>query len=414
MNKINEKQLRPKLEKSGQNHMIEALERLQGCERKNLAAQLLRIDRELLSELQAVLRNPPRQKPLEKIEPAPVKRLPKTEEKPNEAMAVAEKGKVALENDRVAALTVAGGQGTRLGFDGPKGAFPIIPKKNKSLFHLLAEKISSARNRYRCRMPWLIMTSPNNDCATKKFFEKNDFFGMDPNSVHFFTQNLNPILGPGGKLVLEEADRLLMGPDGHGGVFAALQSSGLIEKLESETLDLISYFQVDNPLVTVADERYIGYHLMENADFSCKVIPKRDPFEGLGVAVLKKGRPAIIEYVDLPEKMACEKNENNKLKYRFGSIAIHIINSRFAGEMAEATDAMPWHVAEKNYKILGPGGEKEETRCYKFEKFVFDCLEHARGCAFVEVDRESEFAPVKNASGKDSPEECREKLRAQG
>jgi len=408
---INEKQLKKTLKEMDQDHVLEALDSLEGKERENLKNQLDRLDWENFRDLRATLENSPPKKTLDNVEPAPVKQLPESEEELRREKKAAEAGSSALAADRVAALTVAGGQGTRLGFDGPKGAFPIIPEENKSLFHCLAEKIHAARKHYRCRMPWIIMTSPENHGATKEFFEKNRLFGLGADSVLFFKQHLNPILDQKGNLTLKDKDNLLMGPDGHGGVFAALQSSGVCEKLKQENFDLISYFQVDNPLVNLADERFIGYHLLEKADFSCKVIPKRDPFEGLGVAVLDEGRPAIVEYIDLPENMATETDENYRLKYRFGSIAIHMINTEFASEMASS--ALPWHVAEKNYKTLSTAGEKRETRCYKFEKFVFDCLQHAEGCAFVETKREREFAPVKNAEGKDSPAECRKILMKQ-
>ncbi len=408
-----EKQVKLKLESMGQTEILEALGNLSGEARERLLQQLLSLDPDRFATLRSALKNRSRNKSFDTIQPAPVKRLPHGGEESGAEREAAATGKQALENDRVATLTVAGGQGTRLGYDGPKGAFPITPINKKSLFQYLGEKIKTVRQRYQCNMPWLIMTSPVNHGTTKQFFEDNRFFGINPDSIHFFPQNVNPILNAEGDLVLDENGGLLLGPDGHGGVFEALRCAGLIEELQRENFDLISYFQVDNPLVTVADERFLGHHLLQNAEFSSKVIAKRDPFEGLGLAVLDGGREAIVEYVDLPEEMAVEKTDDGELKYRFGSIAVHILNTAFAGNMATATRALPWHVAEKNYVVTTPRGEKKATRCYKLEKFVFDCLTEAKGCAFVEADRHSEFAPVKNAEGKDSPAECRKMLHAQ-
>ncbi len=406
--------VKAKLEETHQSSMLHALQSADEKRRDRLLAQLSALDWKRFEALREVLDRPAATAALEGIQPAPVRRLAESPKEQETERHAAAEGEKALRQDRVAALTVAGGQGTRLGWDGPKGTFPITPVRKKSLFQYLGEKIGAARLLYGCRMPWLVMTSPTNDEATRDFFVRQQFFGLDQNSVHFFRQNVNPILDKNGNLVLDEDANLLLGPDGHGGVFDALESAGMLERLSHLGMDLISYFQVDNPMVTVADQRFLGYHLMDNAEFSCKVIAKRDPFEGLGNAVLDaEGRPGIVEYVDLPDEMALEKTEEGELKYRFGSIAIHVLNTDFAVKMARMADALSWHVAKKKYAIRDAEGEKKEAECYKFEKFVFDCLQHARGCAFVEADRSSEFAPVKNAQGDDSPQECISMLQAQ-
>lgn len=349
----------------------------------------------------------------EDIEPAPVDRLPRTDAECTAERHALGLGRKALEDDRAAALVVAGGQGTRLGYNAPKGTYPITPVRKKSLFQVQAEKILSARRRYGCRLPWLVMTSLANDADTRAFFAQHDFFGLGRDSVHFFAQKNNPILGAGGRLLLEAKGRLLTGPDGHGGVFEALLAGGMLDVLESAGHDLISYFQVDNPLVPVADERFLGHHVGQGADFSCKVVPKRDPSEGLGVAALHGGSPVVVEYIDLPKEMAEQRGADGELRYLFGSIAVHVIGTAFARRMGERGDALPWHVARKKYAALDEAGEAAPGDCYKFERFVFDCLPHARACAFVEVDRADEFAPVKNAEGQDSPECCRGMMKAQ-
>lgn len=391
----------------GQGHVLRWINEISEEERKCLFVQLNNLDFERVEELAGLIGKEEESVDFDKIEPADVERLGTSGEE------VAGLGREALRADRVAALTVAGGQGTRLGYDGPKGTFPITPILGKSLFQVLAEKVLAVRQRYGCSMPWLIMTSPTNHKDTIAFFEGEDYFGMPSDSVYFFSQNVNPILGESGELLLKEKNSLLVGPDGHGGVFEAFSSSGLGAKMAGEGFDLISYFQVDNPLVTVADERFIGHHLDKDAEFSCKVIKKRDPWEGLGVAVLKDGHPGIVEYIDMPEGVASRQRENGELEFLFGSIAVHVINTEFALRMGGKQGVLPWHVAEKNYEVLHPDGSKSPSKCFKFERFVFDCLPYARGCAFVEAEREDEFAPVKNAEGEDSPDSCRRLLTRQ-
>jgi UDP-N-acetylglucosamine/UDP-N-acetylgalactosamine diphosphorylase len=254
------------------------------------------------------------------------------------------------------------------------------------------------------------MTSVTNDAETKDFFESNNFFGLGSDSVHFFVQGRNPIVDADGKLLLAEEDSILMGPDGHGGTFDALHRSGLLDALRSQGKDLISYFQVDNPLVTVADPRFIGYHIARDVPFSCKVLPKRDPEEGLGIAVMKGDQPAVLEYIDIPPEVAAERLPNGRLRFLHGSIAIHIISVPFAERVLNEDPPMPWHVAKKQYEIINDKGQKilaAPGSCHKFERFIFDAIAYTQRCAFVEVRREMEFGPVKSAEGEDSPDTAR-------
>lgn len=405
-----EQEIIDRVKENGQKHVLRWIGELSQDQREAFLDQLDRVHFEQVREFARLIDNPPAPRDLDNIEPAPVEQLPKNGKVPRRERQAPETGQNALQEDRVAALTVAGGQGTRLGYDGPKGAFPITPIRGHSLFRVLAEKLLAACRRYGCTLPWLIMTSPTNDAETRAFFEEQDFFGLQEKDVHFFQQRTNPILGPDGELLLSAKGELLVGPDGHGGVFRALSQSGLAARMLEQGFDLISYFQVDNPLVSVADPRFIGHHVEQEADFSCKVIPKRSPTEGLGAAVLEHDHPAVVEYIDLPPHLAEERNQEGELKYLFGSIAIHVIDTEFAGRMGQNDEALPWHVAEKNYESLGENGDLVAGECYKFERFVFDCLPHADGCAFVETRRETEFAPVKNAEGEDSPQTCRRAL----
>ncbi|MFO7956717.1 MAG: UTP--glucose-1-phosphate uridylyltransferase [Candidatus Brocadiia bacterium] len=403
-------ELMDRLSEHGQEHVRDWFDDLTEEEATRLRKQLETLDFGRLERFRTLLETPPTSISFDDVEPAPVRRLPLTERQEKFENRVTELGRQTLESDRVAALTVAGGQGTRLGYDHPKGMYPISPIENKSLFRLFAEQILAARNRYGCGMPWLIMTGHTNDEETREYFREEDFFGLGEETVHFFVQKTNPILDADGRLLRAERDDLLVGPDGHGGVFDALADAGLLEVLREGGRDLISYFQVDNPLVTVADPRFLGHHVNMSADFSCKVVAKRDPEEGLGLAVLKAGQPAVIEYIDVPEEVASERLPNGKLRYRFGSIAIHIMDVPFAERVAGLDNPLPWHIAEKTYEVVDESGEKTESPpdgCRKFEQFVFEALPYAQECAFVEVRRDTEFAPVKNAEGEDSPETAR-------
>lgn len=399
----------------GQDHLLRWLDELDDAGRARLLEQLARIDFARVADFRRLITSTTTEATFSKLEPAPIERLPLRREQVRAEKRVIARGEKALKADRVAALVVAGGQGTRLHYDHPKGMYPITPIRGKSLFQTFAEQILAARRDYKSSMPWLIMTSTTNDTETREFFETNDSFGLGEETVHFFVQETNPILDMRGDLMLAAKDELLVGPGGHGGTFAALARSGLLAKLRATGRDLISYFQVDNPLVNVADPRFIGHHLVADADFSCKVIPKRDPEEGLGIAVFQGGHPAVVEYSDVPKEVAAERDPNGRLRYLYGSIAIHIIDVPFVERVA-LRDALRWHVAHKQYAYVDENGQEaipESKNCYKFERFIFDALAFADSCAFVEVQREAEFGPVKNAKGLDSPATARHQMQRQ-
>lgn len=405
-----EKKVVEELQEHGQEHALRWLDGLDDDGRRRLIRQLAGLDLGRLEQFRTLIETPPTDLSFADVRPAPIAKLPLNEAQQSAEEQVERVGREALEANRVAVVTAAGGQGTRLGYDHPKGMFPITPIRAKSLFQLFAEQILAARRRYECSPPWLIMTSPTNDEETRAFFWDNSYFGLGAETVHFFIQQVNPILDADGRLLRAETDQLLVGPDGHGGTFDALAGSGLLQMLREGGWDLISYFQVDNPLVTVADKRFIGHHLSKGADFSCKVVAKRDPQEGLGLAVLKSDLPAVIEYVDVPKNVAAARLASGKLRYQYGSIAIHVLDVPFAERVAAEEKGLPWHIARKRYDVVDGEGRKVSTAsgaCYKFERFIFDALAFADKCAFVEVRRDLEFGPVKNAEGEDSPGSAR-------
>ena len=400
-----------RVRQQGHEYILKGLGKLDPEERTRLLRQLAALDLDRLETFARLIgRGAADAEPFESLQPAPVHGLAQTDAEKQRESEIRRLGREALSQDRVAALTLAGGQATRLGHDGPKGTFPITPVLGKSLFHVLAEKILAARRRYECRMPWFVMTGPDNDGQTRQFFQRNDFFGLGEDTVHFFSQAVNPILDAYGHMLLEEKGRLLVGPDGHGGVFEALNSSGALDSTRRGGWDLLTCSQVDNPLVRPADERFLGCHIGDEAELSCKVVTKRAPEEKLGIAALRDGRPAVVEYTELPDEMSRERETGGDLRFRYGSIAAHVISTAFVERMIQKRLALPWHVARKQYRVLDEWGEQVQAPgegCYKFERFIFDALRYASDCSFVEVDRNAEFAPVKNADGQDSPATAR-------
>jgi UDP-N-acetylglucosamine/UDP-N-acetylgalactosamine diphosphorylase len=322
-------------------------------------------------------------------------------------------GEEALRKGRVAIFTVAGGQGTRLGYDGPKGTFPVSPLKNKTLFQIFAEKVKAAGLRYGRPLHWFIMTSHQNHAATESFFQEHRYFGLDKSRVHFFKQGRMPAVDFEGKIMLESKGGIAMSPDGHGGSLRALERSGSLDLLKSEGIDALSYFQVDNPLVRCVDPSFIGWHVLTKSEMSSKMIPKAYPLEKVGHFCEQRGRKVVIEYSDLPAAMQQELDPaTGKLRFIAGSIAIHILDRDFVRRMAAGGEnALPFHRADKKIPTIDASGaaiKPEKANGVKFEMFVFDALPSAKNPVIIETPRADDFSPVKNATGVDSAKTCRD------
>jgi UDP-N-acetylglucosamine/UDP-N-acetylgalactosamine diphosphorylase len=350
---------------------------------------------------------------LEGLAPAPYERLP---EHGGDAAAWAKAktaGEEALRAGRVAAFTVAGGQGTRLGYDGPKGTFPVTPLKKKPLFQVFAEKIRAAGKRYGRPIHWFIMTSHANHEATEAFFKEHNYFGLEAARVHFFRQGRMPAVNFDGKILLETKGSLALSPDGHGGSLRALDRSGALDLMKREGIDIISYFQVDNPLVRCIDPAFIGWHVLRRSEMSSKMVPKAYAEEKVGHFCTQNGKTVVVEYSDLPMPMQREADANGRLRYIAGSIAIHILDREFVRRMAAGGEgvALPFHRADKKIPTIDATGnpvKPEKANGVKFEMFVFDALPFAKNPVVIETRRENDFSPVKNADGLDSPKTCRE------
>jgi UDP-N-acetylglucosamine/UDP-N-acetylgalactosamine diphosphorylase len=321
----------------------------------------------------------------------------------------------ALRQGKVAACTVAGGQGTRLGYDGPKGTFPVTPVRAKSLFQVLAEKIRAAGVRHGRPLHWFIMTSHQNHEATEAYFAERRHFGLDPARVHFFRQGRLPAVDFSGRIMLEAPDAIALSPDGHGGSLRALERSGALDLMASEGVTTLSYFQVDNPLTRCVDPAFLGWHLTSRSEMSSKMVPKAYPEEKVGHFCLRGGGLTVIEYSDLPMERQREKDAEGRLRFVAGNIAVHVLDREFVRRQA-AAGGMPFHRAEKKIPTVDAGGnpvKPDRPNGVKFELFIFDAIPFARNPLVVETSREDDFAPVKNAEGVDSPKTCAEAQQRQ-
>lgn len=316
-------------------------------------------------------------------------------------------GESILRRQKVAVLIVAGGQGSRLGFEGPKGTFPLSPLKEKTLFQLLAEQVKALSIRFSTKIPLLVMTSSDNHADTVEFFRAHGFFGLSPETVYFFSQGVLPALSPEGRLILRDEVHLYTSPDGHGGSLKAISDSGVLEKLMDAGYEELFYCQVDNPLARIADPVFLGYHSRIGADISTKVVRRRDVSEKVGVYVRSDGKDMIIEYSDIDEKYMTALDDKGQILYWAGNTAIHIFSLSFIKGLNKGGFALPYHCAKKSAYIVSSDWEPATVDVWKFETFVFDALPFATKACCMEISRDEEFAPVKNKDGNDSPDTAR-------
>jgi UDP-N-acetylglucosamine/UDP-N-acetylgalactosamine diphosphorylase len=417
--------LRARLDEVGQGHVLTFWDQLSEPQRAALAEQIRSID---LGGLTRLIDEHVRAKPgagtagpAADIRPAP---FFSRDGRGYDRAAMAAKGAELIRAGKVAAFTVAGGQGSRLGYDGPKGCFVAGAITGKPLFAFLAEWILAAQRRH-CTggvvIPWYIMTSPINHAATVDFFRKHAFFGLRERDVMFFQQGVMPSLEMGtGRMLLNQKGEIALNPDGHGGSLRALKASGALDDLESRGVEHLSYTQIDNPLVRVIDPLFIGLHAFgpgSSGQMSSKMVPKAHAGEKVGVFCTVNGRTSVIEYSDLPAELSAAKNPDGSLKFLAGSIAVHVIGVKFIRSLTSGAGAgggaLPWHRAEKKVPFVdlktGQRVEPSSNNAVKLEAFVFDAIPLAESSIVLETDRIEEFAPIKNASApgvSDSPDTC--------
>ena len=400
----------------------EALEKLAGCGQEHLLAywkKLTKVQRKALLDQISV------------IDPAELKRCREALDKGGDVLD-SSKGKAAkvaklkgaalakavaagekeLREGKVAALLVAGGQGSRLGYDGPKGCYSIGPITGAPLFYFHARKILARSIRYGAPIPFYVMTSEANNEATVKCFEENDYFGLNPDDVFFFTQGMWPGMTKDGKVILDDLGHVFMSPDGHGGLLAALKRSGALADMKKRGIKSVFFFQVDNPLVEIADPAFIGHHVLEKSEYSLKLCAKRDPYEKVGMPMRFGTSYRMVEYTEMSDEQCNRRGKDGELYFRYGSPAIHVFDRAFLER--EAMKPMPLHLAFKKIPAVEGGkvAKPSAPNGYKFEKFIFDILPNAKKVAFLAFEQKDEFSPVKNAEGADSPDSCRADMRA--
>ncbi|MSQ90339.1 MAG: UDPGP type 1 family protein [Phycisphaerales bacterium] len=395
-----------RLEVFGQSHILTFWDGLTEGQRENLLAQCRELPLELLQrEITSwrIGQGSPR-KSLGEIEPAHVVGRDVQDRAHYRAI-----GERMIRDGRVACFTVAGGQSTRLGWNGPKGTFPTTPLLGKSLFEVFAESIRAARLRWRGAIPWYVMTSPLNHAATEVYFREHDWFQLGRETVWFFPQGTLPSLSHDGKILLAAPDAIALNPDGHGGAVRALATSGSLAQMKREGVDTISYFQVDNPLVHAVDPLFLGLHMEHpesSAEISSKFVPKRSASEKVGVFCRRNQRTLVLEYSDLPADLAAATRSDGELLHGAGSIAIHALSRAFVEQLAMEGRGLPLHRALKKVPCLdlvsGLLVEPAQPNAVKMEAFIFDAVPIAGRSLVYETRREEEFAPIKNADGEDS------------
>ena len=401
----------------GQQHLLAHWSKLSAAERESLEKQIRAVDFDQLAKLRTGdSKAVDWSKTAARAKSPPAVRLQDAAKSAKEAVAA---GEQALKAGKVGAVLVAGGQGTRLGFDHPKGMFPIGPVSNCTLFQILFEKLIAVGRRYGVRIPLFLMTSPATHDETVEFLAQHNRFGLPEDDLVVFCQGTMPAVDRAtGKLLLAEPGALAISPDGHGGLPAALARSPAASIIRERGLKHLFYFQVDNALVTMCDPAFLGHHILCGSEASTQVVAKHDPAERVGVLAEIDGKTQIIEYSDLPAADAARRSPDGSLELWAGNIAVHVFDADFLLRMTAEAGGLPFHIAQKKVPYVDETGnlvEPKEPNALKFEKFIFDLLPAARKTLVVEVDPADAFAPVKNAPGAktDSPETVRAAILAQ-
>lgn len=402
--------LKKSLSKFGQEHVLHFWDELNEDEKRRLEEQVQSLDLELM---QQVYRKRSKTNFKEKLNveidhPSHVIRIPSSESEREAYRNAASKGEQLLKEGKVAGLLVAGGQGTRLGFEHPKGMFPLGPQSGCTLFEIFANQLRECSANSGNIISWYIMTSDATHDETVRYFQGNNFLGYSKDCIHFFRQGNMPALDEAtGKLLMESRSSLCQSPDGHGGMLQALKTSGCLAAMEQQGVEHLFYWQVDNPTTIVCDPAFLGFHVLNDSIVSTKVIAKRSWEEPVGLLIDLDEKTQIIEYINLPANCAQETNADGSLKFWAGNTAIHIFDVAFLQEQSENTQALPFHLAHKKVRFLNEDGiveNPDSVNALKMERFIFDLLPQANVALVVETDRLREFNPVKNASGDDSPQ----------
>jgi UDP-N-acetylglucosamine/UDP-N-acetylgalactosamine diphosphorylase len=420
-------QLRQMLRPVGQEHLVKFWDELDAAERRQLAGQIAEIDFDALTKLRRQYGGLARESTsdetpwatlAQRAEAPPAVRLDGSG-LPCSTEEARQRGEEALRAGQIGMILVAGGLGTRLGFDRPKGMFQLGPLSRRPLFQILIDHLRAVSRRYGKPIPLYVMTSEATDAETRAFFAEHANFGLDRTQLQFFRQGAMWALDDrGDRILLEAKGRLFVGPDGHGGMLRALDRSGALNDMLARNLQHIFYGQIDNPLLQVCDPLLIGSHIATTSEMTTQVVRKRQPLEKVGNVVSIDGRVQVIEYSDLPEDVARKTNPDGTLALWAGNLAVHVFAVDFLRRMSRQTDALPFHLARKKVPYVDDHGRlvtPEKPNALRFERFIFDLLPAASNALVVEADPAEAFAPVKNADNEasDTPTTARAAMVAQ-
>ena len=400
------KQVKQILEKNGQEQLLDEYNRLTDeNEKQQFLDNVLTID---FNQVKTLYENCKEKPEFVESDIKPIDFVDKTKLTNADYEKYESLGLKEIKNGKLAVVTMAGGQGTRLGHTGPKGTFDLGLDTHKSIFEILCDTINDARSKYGVDIPWYIMTSDENNEETERFFETHNYFGYPKNCITFFKQGKLPMISTEGKILIDENHKIKQAADGHGGIFHSMLKDGVIFDMKARGIEWIFIGGVDNVLVKPVDPVLIGLSISKNVLAAGKSIVKANPNEKVGVFCKRNGKPSVIEYSEISKEMAEEVSEDGELKYGESHILCNLFNIKAIEKISEMK--LPYHIAHKKAKYIDEKGNlvvPETPNAYKFEAFLFDAFESLDDIAILRVKREEEFAPVKNAEGVDSPETAR-------
>ena len=402
-------EIKKKLKEYDQEHLLQKYEEMNEEQKVELINQIENIDFELMKNLYKKTQEPG---DLEKVSIEPIEHVDKSKLTSTERDMYEKKGVEAIKYNKLAVVTMAGGQGTRLGHKGPKGTFIFDPDTNKSIFEALCDTLKEAVKKYDTVIPWYLMTSRENNDATVKFFEKNNYFGYPKEAVKFFKQGELPMLALNGKILMEENGLVKQAANGHGGTLASMEKSGVIEEMKNNGIEWVFINGVDNVLVKPVDPLLMGMSIHNKVLGAVKSIEKTDPKEKVGVFCRKNKKVGVVEYTEISDKMAHLRDDYGSLVYGDANAIFHLYNIKGLEKVSELK--LPYHIALKKASYVDENGNKvngTKPNAYKFEMFIFDSYEMFDDVVVLRVKREEEFAPIKNAEGQDSPETARKLYR---
>lgn len=394
------------IKKYNQEHLLMGYDKLTQENKNKILNQILSIDFELIKSL---YENTKKEISLGKCQIEPISYVDKQKLSKEEFDNLKSMGDRVIKDGKYAVVTMAGGQGTRLGHKAPKGTFNIGEGIDKSLFEALSDTIKEAEKEYEVTIPWYIMTSRENNEQTEEFFKEHKFFGLNEKDVTFFEQGELPMVDVEGKVLLNENGIIKEAADGHGGVFESMQKNKIIEDIKKRGIEWIFIAGVDNILAKMIDPIATGLAIQKGVLATGKSVVKSCPEERVGVFCKKNNRPYVIEYTEISEEMSKKKDEKGELLYGESHIITNLFNIKALEQLSK--NKLPYHSAFKKAKYLNEEGqliEPTKPNAYKFEAFIFDAFERLEDMAILRVKREEEFAPVKNAEGVDSPETARQ------